>query len=118
MISNCANPGCNKPFHYLNGGRLYRFNAACSEELPGKVDNAVCAGGHVRTAIFFWLCAECSSRLTLKYDGRRLAVEPLASGNSGRKRSPVVIAGEVEPRRSGSSSGSDGEGHGIVHHSH
>ncbi len=27
MISNCANPACNKPFHYLRGGRLYRFDA-------------------------------------------------------------------------------------------
>lgn len=118
MISTCANPDCREPFHYLNGGRLYRFNAACSQDLPGTVNNAVCAGGHVRTAIFFWLCDECSSRLTLKYDGNRLAVEPLASGNRGRKRSPVVIAGEVEPHRLESSSGPEGEHHGIVHHSH
>ena len=118
MISTCANPGCNKPYHYLNGGRLYRFNAACPEELAGEVHNSVCAGGRVRSAIFFWLCDECSSRLTLKYDGHRLAVEPLASGNRGRTRSPVVIAGEVEPRDFESSSGSEGEHDGIVHHSH
>ncbi len=118
MISNCANAGCNRPFHYLNGGRLYRFNAACSGELPGQVENAVCAAGDGRTAIFFWLCDECSSRLTPKYDGQRLAVEPLAPGDRGRKRSPVVIAGEVEPRRLESSNGPEGEPHGSVYHSH
>jgi hypothetical protein len=118
VISTCANSHCKKPFHYLNGGRLYRFNAACEEELTGKVDNAVCAGGHVRTAIFFWLCAECSSKLTLKYDGRQLAVEPLASGNRGSKRSPILTTGEVELRRFETSGGSEEVHRGIVHHSH
>src|ERR1041385_2867720 len=75
MISACANPDCRKPLHYLNGGRLYRFDTACSKELSGKIENALCSDGRARTAIFFWLCHECSLRLTLKYDGRRLAVE-------------------------------------------
>ena len=26
MISHCANPRCTLPFHYLRGGRLYRFD--------------------------------------------------------------------------------------------
>lgn len=95
MISNCANPACNKPFHYLRGGRLYRFDAPRAGGHSEDVSNAVYATSSSRCAVFFWLCKECSSRLSLKFNGRQVTVIPLQSRFRGT-RHPIVAMGEWE----------------------
>jgi hypothetical protein len=57
MVSNCANPGCRKPLHYLREGRVFLFNAA-----TGRGDKA-----H-RPLEHYWLCGECAPCMTLVKD--------------------------------------------------
>lgn len=95
MISTCANPACNKPFHYLRGGRLYRFDALCGGH-SDDVANAVYARSSSQCAVFFWLCKECSSKLSLKFNGRHVTVVPLQSSPRGDTRHSVVAIGEWE----------------------
>ena len=42
MISHCANSRCTLPFHYLRGGRLYRFDITSPSRPCADVPNAVC----------------------------------------------------------------------------
>jgi hypothetical protein len=62
MISQCANPECRVPLHYLRGGRLYRFDVKSPVEPCHDVPNAICTSKPAQAAIFFWLCEECCSR--------------------------------------------------------
>ncbi len=94
MISHCANPACNKPFHYLRGGRLYRFDTAGPGHCSKDVANAVCASTPTRTAVFFWLCRECCSKVSLEFNGNQLWVKPLRAAARGSGRSPVIAVGE------------------------
>jgi len=55
MISTCANPACNKPFHYLRGGRLYRFDGRTASANRKTVANAVCSISPSHMSVFFWL---------------------------------------------------------------
>lgn len=97
MISHCANPACNKPFHYLRGGRLYRFDTASPRGYSEDVSNAVCAITPTRVAVFFWLCRECCSKVSLEFNGEKVWVKPLQGGpGRGLVRAPVVAIGEVD----------------------
>ena len=55
MITACANPACNRPFHYLRGGRLYRFDLRAPQCRRRGVSNAISEAAHERTTLFFWL---------------------------------------------------------------
>ena len=96
MISTCANPACKKPFHYLRGGRLYRFDSPCPGTHSEDVPNAVYATNRGRCAVFFWLCNECASTLSLKFNGRELTIVPLTSRSRRKVRQPIVAIGEWE----------------------
>lgn len=96
MISTCANLACKKPFHYLRGGRLYRFDAPCGRELSEDISNAVSSINSRRCAVFFWLCKDCSSRFSLRFNGREVSVTTLGSELRGYARNPVVPSGEWE----------------------
>jgi hypothetical protein len=99
MISHCANPGCNKPFHYLRGGRLYRFDTASPRDCSQDVANAVCAITPTRAAVFFWLCKDCSSKVSLEFNGQQVWVTPLGTAARGSNRAPVVALGEIDTDR-------------------
>jgi hypothetical protein len=78
MISKCANPACTAHFLYLNQGKLFRVLRG-SDEAPAPqmgVDPSV--RKHVQRVEFFWLCSDCSVRLTVKYEkGFGVVVRPL-----------------------------------------
>jgi hypothetical protein len=57
MVSNCANPGCRRPLHYLREGRVFLFNPA-----GGRGDRK-----H-RPLEHYWLCGECAQCMTLVKD--------------------------------------------------
>lgn len=78
MISECSNPQCAKPFHYLRGGRLYRFDVRRPVEPCRDVPNAICASKPSEASVFFWLCADCSHRYSLRFSLREgTSVVPL-----------------------------------------
>jgi hypothetical protein len=97
MISHCANPVCTLPFHYLRGGRLYRFDIASPSTPCTDVPNAICSLKPSRATVFFWLCEQCSSKYSLCFnfrDGARLV--PLAVPARKASTAPV-IAVRTEP---------------------
>lgn len=63
MLTKCANPACNTPFHYLREGRLFRFD---STAVPGPM--LLKGRKPARRVEHFWLCGPCSAELTIAYD--------------------------------------------------
>jgi hypothetical protein len=62
----CANPACPTAFHWLGGGKFFRFR-------PSEIDEVTvpCAGepsGNVHGVRHFWLCERCSHVFTLVHD--------------------------------------------------
>lgn len=62
----CANPGCSIAFHWLQGGKFFRFrpNDEAQDLKPGVADRRNDTHG----AKHFWLCEYCSHIFTLVYD--------------------------------------------------
>jgi uncharacterized protein YcsI (UPF0317 family) len=59
MVSQCANPKCGKPLHYLREGRIFVF------DLP-DTDTPGATASRARRLQYFWLCGFCSESLVLK----------------------------------------------------
>ncbi len=61
MVAKCANPLCPARFRYLSQGKLFRL----------EVDY----GRHE----YFWLCAGCASKMSLKVEWRKgVVVVPMS----------------------------------------
>ena len=89
MISQCSNPQCGKPFHYLRGGKLYRFDVRRPVEPCRDIPNAICASKPSQASVFFWLCGECASRSSLRFSLREgISLVPLQQLPEGSN--PVV----------------------------
>ncbi len=58
MVSNCANPKCGKPLHYLREGRIFVFEVSA-----GGID---ANGKRTRRLEHFWLCGECSQTMMMR----------------------------------------------------
>ncbi len=78
MVTKCANPNCNAPFHYLRGGRLYSFELRpqTREASSGK-----------RSTVYFWICEQCSDTFSLEFDTQRGVIlrRSWESGSSGKQ---------------------------------
>lgn len=61
MVSNCANPKCAKPLHYLRDGRVFVF------DVQDKVTAA--NGKRTRKIEHFWLCGACSQTMAMTQTG-------------------------------------------------
>jgi len=61
MVSNCANPSCSARFRYLHEGKLFHVPVVTTAP-----DNSTSSGAP--TLERFWLCEECSSRMTVVPD--------------------------------------------------
>jgi hypothetical protein len=69
MTSHCANPDCAVPLRLLKDGRLYQF--AVRPQAPAQ---ELASSGPSRSVSHFWLCGECSSKLTLVFDQLKAVV--------------------------------------------
>ena len=95
MITACANPACNEPFHYLRGGCLYRFDLRFPKSWSTDVHHAASDVKHDRTTVFFWLCGKCSANLSLRFDrSAGLTLVPSGSGRKARQQGQVVVTHE------------------------
>ena len=73
MLSKCANPSCSASFYYLHQGKLFRCETPVGNESPQDAGMKKSA----RRLEFFWLCADCASKLTLTFkDGEGVMVQP------------------------------------------
>lgn len=75
MVSNCANPGCRKPLHYLREGRVFLFGASGGRDEKGHLEH-------------YWLCGDCAPCMTLAKDDRGVHVVYRAAGDSESKDTP------------------------------
>ena len=95
MITACANPACNRPFHYLRGGRLYRFDLRAPQCRGRGVSNGISEAAHDQTTLFFWLCKQCSANLSVRFEPNTgITIVPLGCRCGARQRAPVVIPHE------------------------
>jgi len=95
MISHCANHACALPFHYLRGGRLYRFELKEPHTPCADVPNAICDSKPSRATVFFWLCERCSVSYALRFNVRE-GVRLVSLLNHAQKvgTAPVVAVAE------------------------
>jgi hypothetical protein len=64
MVSHCANPACGAPLRYLRDGRLFQFEVRPRDARGASTEPLK----PPRTVSHFWLCGQCSSKLTLVFD--------------------------------------------------
>jgi hypothetical protein len=62
----CANPACAIAFHWLEGGKFFRFrpDGAAIDPNPSVTEST----GNAHGVKHFWLCEHCSHVFTLVYD--------------------------------------------------
>jgi hypothetical protein len=65
----CANPACPTVFHWLIGGKFFRFSDSHSGSCAGKTDGkskdvSTCAGSCIK---HYWLCEKCCNVFTLTH---------------------------------------------------
>jgi hypothetical protein len=78
MLSKCANPSCTTPFHYLRDGKLFQIDTSVSSPQSGGLE-LVAEPNQPHRIEFFWLCAECSSTMTLAFQrGKGVVMVPLS----------------------------------------
>jgi len=68
MLHKCANPNCTKPFRKLSEGKLFLVETDAAKD---RDNNSSWDGGSGRHLEYFWLCAECSHGMTLRYEKDR-----------------------------------------------
>jgi hypothetical protein len=95
MVKTCANPACAAPFRYWRGGKLFRCDVktpsgACLDD-PDQIRQLK----PVRSSVFFWLCENCYSTMTLRFDPRKgLTIVPLTNTETHRN---AIGATEAQP---------------------
>ncbi|HEV3218292.1 MAG TPA: hypothetical protein VGZ48_00870 [Candidatus Acidoferrales bacterium] len=68
----CANPACPAAFHWLAGGKFFRFRVSDED---GTAKNSV---GHSRHVKHYWLCDHCAPIYFLSYEEPQgVVVRPL-----------------------------------------
>jgi hypothetical protein len=69
MLSKCANPACLSSFLYLHEGKLFRIHIDTkTTDLHSAAGIDPQAKKPVRRVEFFWLCQECSTKMTVSFE--------------------------------------------------
>jgi hypothetical protein len=93
MVETCANPACAAPFHYWRGGKLFRCDVKTPSEPCRDVPDQICQLKPTRSSVFFWLCENCCSTMTLRFDPHKgLTIVPLKTEEPHRKLIGVTEA--------------------------
>jgi hypothetical protein len=82
MVSNCANPKCGKPLHYLREGRIFVFEVPTGGE--GLNDK------RTRRLEHFWLCGACAQTMVVKQSAEGIHA---VSRPQARLRHDSMVAG-------------------------
>jgi len=83
MVSNCANPNCGKPLHYLREGRIFVFDVASGTDGVNEK--------RTRRLEHFWLCGACAQTMVVQQssEGIRAVTRP-----QSRYQRPAAMAGQ------------------------
>ena len=74
----CANPLCPAVFHWLSGGRFFRFRPKGA--VTGAKEGIAASGdaGAIKQVRHYWLCESCGQAYTLRHEDKTgVVVEPL-----------------------------------------
>jgi len=66
MVSKCANPDCSAAFRYFHTGKLFRAETASGFDRRAMGQDAQ-QSKPLRRLEFFWLCEDCSGKMTLSF---------------------------------------------------
>lgn len=79
MVSKCANPQCDRTFHYMHEGKLFQLRLEPVQGVMDSYEDQFNQGLAARTRLhFYWLCDECSWTYTLVvHGGNTITLEPL-----------------------------------------
>jgi hypothetical protein len=102
VISKCANPHCNRDFRYSHEGRLFPYEIKDPEEPCRDVPAVICEKKPGRATIYFWLCAQCCERFTLRFavsTGLRLI--SVHSEDNANRDTDSQVCGVREPEIDG-----------------
>jgi hypothetical protein len=61
MVSQCVNPQCGKPLHYLRDGKVFLLEVQTDQRDTARMEH-------------FWLCGECSAKFVVRQAGSRVEV--------------------------------------------
>jgi len=83
MVAKCINPYCNRPFRYLDHGKLF-----VTEYPPTLAAGPL----HVRKREHFWLCEDCSRSMTvaIRHEHDRVAIRIINLSPNGRRKLDFV----------------------------
>ncbi len=84
----CANPACPTAFHWLGGGKFFRFRADQVSASNPATDSPIGVHG----VQHYWLCERCSHVFTLVYEGGQGVVLRLLWPELPLGESPKALA--------------------------
>jgi hypothetical protein len=87
----CSNPACSTPFHWLGGGKLFRFQADVGHLQSEDHSEQSPAGVH--GVKHYWLCERCSNMFYLAYDEKQGVVLKLLCPEFPARKSRKKSAG-------------------------
>lgn len=77
MVDKCANPLCPSLFRYFGKGRLFAFELRSPTRPCRDVPPAICEKHPSHAMVCFWLCEDCSRKLTVTFSaGEGMQVVP------------------------------------------
>src|ERR1022692_2231566 len=76
MVSKCANPACSTSFRYLHEGRLFHVAVGSTAPEPDRL----------ATLERFWLCGECSGKMTVVSCPEGVLILPLQRSESKSRK--------------------------------
>jgi hypothetical protein len=93
----CANPACPTVFHWLIGGKFFRF----SEKQCANCEKKTESEGNVnhQCVKHFWLCERCSSVFTLGHDEKDGVMLKLLRTELPPAEARKMLIGQAEPQR-------------------
>lgn len=95
MLHKCANPACPNLFRSLHQGKLFLLETDHAEAQTSRIASTIRRERTVRRMERYWLCNDCSSRLTLTFQrGRGMVTVPLPARNT---LPPVVHLTHMQP---------------------
>ncbi len=98
MIQKCANPKCDVEFLYVSRGRLFSFELRHPAVPCRDVPPAICERKPSHATIHFWLCENCSSKLSLHFTMETGLSVVAVSGTAGSHGASKPLDPSMPPR--------------------
>jgi hypothetical protein len=98
VIRQCANPECDTEFLYADEGQLFPYEIRNPKEPCKDVPAVICKKKPGRAVVYFWLCAQCCQRFTLRFtmsSGVRLVSKRSEFDGRRNQKSLIDVASKI-----------------------